>query len=111
MQYSAAHLSTLRNNSLDESHKIQVLLYVKGDYLMAKRSIGEGIQLDITQDHIDKCIDRHKQCLVRRIKDEHEPPADGGIIAILNTIHALSSMIIAKDDKAGRGLDTGDELQ
>ena len=78
---------------------------------MAKAVSNEGILLDVAQKNIDACIDRHKACLIRRINDEHEPPADGGILAIVGAIEALQNRVIARDDKAGRGLGKGDEAE
>lgn len=78
---------------------------------MAKRLVTEGIQLDVTQNYIDQCIELHKGCLVRLIKEKEAPPADGAIICILDAIDALQNRVIASDDKAGRGLGSKDELE
>ena len=62
------------------------------------------VLLRLTQDYLDKCIEKHIHVLEHLIKDEHTPPADGGILRILDTIDALRTRCIAKDDKAGRGV-------
>lgn len=73
---------------------------------LKKLSAGNGpeILVPITQNYIDKCIEKHITVLVNLIRSDHAPPADGAIKNIVDAIHILRTTVIASDDKAGRGL-------
>ena len=77
---------------------------------MAKRVSSFEIQIDVTQNYIDRCIVKHKEVLRNLLMSEHAPPADGSIVRIIEAIDALQTRIIAMDDKAGRGSGSGDEF-
>jgi hypothetical protein len=78
---------------------------------MAKTSASTGIQVDVTQNYIDRCIVKHQEVLRNLLMSEHAPPSDGSIVKIIEAIDALQTRLIAKDDKAGRGSGKGYETE
>ena len=86
-----------------------VLVKVNREKIMAKHQPTTGIQVDVTQNYIDKTIARHQEVLRNLLMSDHAPPADGAIVRIIEAIDALQTRLIARDDKAGRGLGNGGE--
>lgn len=78
---------------------------------MAKIAPITGIQVDVTQNYIDRCITKHQEVLRNLLMSEHAPPSDGSIVKIIEAIDALQNRLIAKDDKAGRGSGKGYETE
>lgn len=83
---------------------------------MAKRTKLEAevfseIRLNITKAELDAAIAKHEHVLLTLIRAEANRPVEGDILTLINTIKALRTEIIPKDDPAGRGIGLGDDLE
>lgn len=62
------------------------------------------MNLPVTSAELEACKAKHREVLVHKIREcgRSEPPSDGAIMTIMNTL-AMLEQVIPVDDPAGRG--------